>query len=146
MGVNSGGTGALVGEVVTTYKTDAASNPDPTFQFLNYVDTESNIREYRWNNAKAQFAQSRLTAGAIARNRDMQNKATIRAFFEKLYKDTSGDDFVLTVKGDAAEAFYKDNLTVTLNTATGTATVTDETPIVTQLREVIMTMKVTFSL
>ena len=146
MGVNTGGTGALVGEVVTTYKTDAASNPDPTFQFLNYVDTESNIREYRWNNARTQFAQSRLTTGATSRNRDMQNQSTIRAFFEKLYKDTSGDDFVLTVKGDAAEAFYKANLTVTLDTATGTATVTDLTPIVTQLRELIMTMKVTFSL
>jgi phage tail sheath gpL-like len=145
IGVNIGGTGALVGEVVTTYKTDAASNPDPTFQFLNYVDTESNIREYRFNNLKARFAQSRLTEGAVARNRDMANAALIRAYVEQLYKDTSGDDFVLTQAGDAAAAFYKANLNVSLDLSTGSVTVTDLTPIVTQLREIIMTMKVSFT-
>ncbi len=145
LGVNTGGTGALVGEVVTTYKTDAASNPDPTFQFLNYVDTESNIREYRFNNAKARFAQSRLTEGAVARNRDMANAVVIRAFFEQLFKDTGGVDFVLTQSGDVADAFYKANLDVTLDLATGTVTVTDLTPIITQLREITMTMKVAFT-
>ena len=145
MGVNIAGNTGLVGEVVTTYKTDAASNPDPTFEFLNYVDTEVAIREYRFNNAKARFAQSRLTQGAVARNRDMANEATIRAFFEKLYKDTSGDDMVLTQAGDEAEAFYKANLDVTLDLDSGTVTATDLTPIVTQFRNLIMTMKVTFS-
>lgn len=145
VGVNTGGTSGLVGEVVTTYKTDAASNPDPTFQFLNYVDTEVAVREYRFNNAKARFAQSRLTEGAVARNRDMANVAIIRAFFEKLFQDTGGDDFVLTQAGDDAESFYKENLDVSLDLATGTVTVTDKTPIVTQLRELIMTMKIVFT-
>lgn len=144
-GVNTGGNSGLVGEVVTTYKTDAASNPDPTFQFLNYVDTEVGIREYRWNNLKARFAQSRLTEGAVARNRDMANEVLIRAYVEKLFQDTGNDDFVLTQSGDAAEAFYKDNLDVSLDLATGLVTVTDLTPIVTQLREMIMTMKVAFT-
>ena len=145
-GVNSGGTSGLVGEVYTTYKTDSASNPDPTWEFLNYVDTQVNIREYRFNNAKARFGQSRLTEGGVARNRDMANKAVIRQFFEQLFQDTGGDDFVLTQSGDTAVAFYKANLTVTLDLSTGTVTVTDLTPIVTQLRKIVMTMKVTFTL
>ncbi len=145
-GVNSGGTSGLVGEVYTTYKTDSASNPDPTWEFLNYVDTQVNIREYRFNNAKARFGQSRLTEGGVARNRDMANKAVIRQFFEQLFQDTGGDDFVLTQSGDTAVAFYKANLTVSLDLSTGTVTVTDLTPIVTQLRKIVMTMKVTFTL
>ncbi len=145
IGNNTGGTGILVGEVVSTYKTDGASNPDPTFKFLNYIDTEVNIREYRFNNAKARYAQSRLTQGTLARNRDVANQASIKAFFEKLYKDTSGGDFMLTQDGDTAEAFYKANLDVSINLATGLVTVNDKTPVVTQLRGMTMTMKVTFS-
>ncbi len=145
IGVNTGGTSALVGEVVTTYKTDGASNPDPTFQFLNYVDTESNIREYRFNNLLARFGQSRLTEGALSRNRAVANEALVRAFVEQLYQDTGGDDFQLTQAGDTAVAFYKAKLDVDLDLATGTVTITDETPIVTQLREIIMTMKIVFT-
>ena len=146
IGNNLGNTSALVGEVVTTYKTDAASNPDPTFQFLNYVLTETNIREFRFNNLKARFAQSRLTEGALSRNRDMANAALITGYVESLFKTTGDDDHVLTQSGDSAELFYKDNLTVSLDLATGTVTITDLTPIVTQLRQIIMTMKIAFSI
>ncbi len=145
MGVNTAGNTAITGEVVTTYKTDAASNPDPTFQLLNYVDTQSRIRDYRWNNLKARFAQSRLTEGSVSRGRDMANSVVIRAFVEKLYQDLAGPGFVLVQDGAAAIAFYKDNLTIILDLSTGKVTITDLTPIVTQLRQIIMTMKITFS-
>lgn len=145
IGVNLNGDTGLVGEVVTTYITDAASNPDVTFTFLNYVDTASQVREYRFNNLKARFVQSRLTEGSVSRGRSQANAATIRAFVEKLYQDLAGPDFVLVQDGDAAVAFYKDNLTITLNLASGLVTITDLTPIVTQLREIIMTMKIAFS-
>ncbi len=145
MGVNTAGNTAITGEVVTTYKTDAASNPDPTFQFLNYVDTESQIREYRWNNLKSRFAQSRLTEGSVSRGRDMANSVVIRAYVEKLYQDLAGPDFVLVQDGADAIAFYKENLTIDLDLSTGKVTITDLTPIVTQLRQIIMTMKITFS-
>jgi hypothetical protein len=145
MGENAGGNGALVGEVLTTYKTDPASIPDPTFQFLNYVDTSSNIREYFFNNYKARFAQSRLTEGAVTRGRDMANSAVIRAYSEKLYMDLAGADFVLTQDGEDAIQFFKNNLTITLDLATGTATLTMLVPIVTQLRSIIGTIKIAFS-
>lgn len=145
LGVNRTGTGALVGEVVTTFKTDPAGNPDPTWQFLNYVDTGSNAREYFFNNLKARFAQARLTEGAISRGRDMANATVVRAFCEKLYQNLAGPDFVLVQDGENAIRFYKDNLTIVLDLATGKVTITMLVPIVTQLRVIIATMKIAFS-
>lgn len=145
LGVNVGGTGVISGEVVTTFKTDAASNEDPTFKFLNYVVTTSQIREYYDSNLRAQYAQSRLTEGSAAPGRDMVNAVMIRAFCEKLYQDLSGTDFVLVQAGDDAFKFYKQNLTVELDLSTGTVTITMLTPIVTQLRTIIATIKIAFS-
>lgn len=144
-GVNRLGSAALVGEVVTTFKTDAAANPDPTFQFLNYVDTSSNIREYYVNNYRSRFAQSRLTEGAVSRGRDMANETIIRAFSERLYQDLAGADFVLVQDGEAAFVFYKDNLAIILDISLGKVTITMLTPIVTQLRVIVATIKIAFS-
>lgn len=145
LGVNRTGTSALVGEVKTTFKTDAASNPDETFGFLNYVDTSSNVREYMQNNTKAQYAQSRLTEGSITRNRDMANADSIRAFFEKLYQDLAGADFVLVQDGEAAIVFFKENLTLTIDLALGKVTAVMFVPIITQFRTLTATIKVAFS-
>lgn len=144
LGVNSTGTSALVGEVVTTYKTDPASNPDPTWEFLNYVDTGSNVREYIFNNYKKRFAQSRLTEGSVSRGRDMANEVVIRAYTEKLYKDLSGPDFVLVQSGEDAFVFFKNNLSVILDLENGKVTLAMFVPIVTQLRQIIATIKITF--
>ena len=145
MGVNATGTSALVGEVKTTFKTDSASAPDPTFGFLNYVDTASNVREYIFNNLKARFAQSRLTAGSVSRGRSMANGVIIRAYCEQLYQDLAGPNFVLVQDGEAAFKFFKDNLAIVLDLENGKVTITMFVPIVTQLRTIIVTIKVAFS-
>lgn len=67
IGQNVTHTGTLVGPVVTTYKTDPAGNPDPSWKYLNYVDTMSQVREYFVNNYRNRFGQSRLTEGKIGR-------------------------------------------------------------------------------
>jgi phage tail sheath gpL-like len=145
MGQNISGDTGLVGEVVTTYLTDAASNPDVTFTFLNYVDTSSNVREYFFNNFKSRFGQSRLTEGAVSRGRDMANEVVIRAFSEKLYQDLAGTDFVLVQDGEDAIQFFKENLTVTLDLSVGKVTMTMLVPLVTQLRTFVATINITFS-
>ena len=144
IGANATGTAALVGEVVTTYKTDPASNADVTWKFLNYVDTASNIREYMFNNYKSRFAQARLTAGSVSRGRDMANDVVIRAYTEQLYKDLSGPNYVLVQAGEDAIVYFKDNLTLTLDLALGKVTITMFVPIVTQLRQIIATIKIAF--
>jgi phage tail sheath gpL-like len=144
IGANATGTAALVGEVVTTYKTDSASNADITWKFLNYVDTSSNVREYMFNNYKSRFAQTRLTEGSVSRGRDMANDVVIRAFTEQLYKTLSGPNFVLVQSGEDAFVYFKDNLTLVIDLELGKVTITMFVPIVTQLRQIIATIKIAF--
>jgi phage tail sheath gpL-like len=145
LGNNQVRNGVIAGEVVTTYKTNAAGIVDPTFKFLNAVDTASNVREYFSNNLKSRFAQSRLTEGDVQPNRSMANAAIIEAFLDGLYITLSDEDFVLTQAGEAAVQFFKANRSVTLDLVDGKATIIMQTPIVTQLREIIATMQIVFS-
>ncbi len=144
IGENLTSTNALVGEVRTTYKTDSAANPDPTFGFLNYVDTASGVREYFSNNYRKRFAQSRLTAGNVSRGRDMANDVVIRAYTEQLYKDLSGPNYILVQDGEVAFVYFKENLSITLDLELGKATIIMFVPIVTQLRQIIAPIKIAF--
>lgn len=145
VGNNLAANGVIAGELVTTYKTDLAGNPDVTFTFLNYVDTASQAREYFFNNYRKRFAQSRLTEGDIIKGRDMANANVIRSYSKRLYQDLSGVDFVLLEAGEVALNFFDANLVISIDKAQGSATLQMETPIVTQLREIIVTMKIVFS-
>jgi len=145
LGVNTAGNTSIMGEVLTTYKTDSAGNSDISFKYLNYVDTASGAREYFFNNLRARFAQSRLTEGDVIPGRDMANDLTIASYCEKLYQDLAGADYVLLQAGEDALKFFKDNISVSLDLSTGTATVQMTVPLVTQLREILATMKIAFS-
>lgn len=145
IGNNLSRTTVINGEIVTTYKFDSASNPDISFKYLNYVDTMSNIREYYFNNLKNRFSQCRLTTGDIQPTRTMANEQMIRAYCLELFVALSGPEFVLTVAGEAALNFYKNNLVVNLDLANGLVTIFMETPIVTQLREINGTIRISFN-
>lgn len=145
IGNNTAGNTSIAGEVVTTYKTDSAGNPDISFKYMNYVDTISNIREYYFNNLKARFAQSRLTEGDLIRGRDMANQELIESFCTQLYTELSGENFVLTQSGEAALQFFNRKIVVTLDLSTGTVTINMQVPIVTQLRTILATVQIAFS-
>lgn len=145
LGNNRAGNQIIMNEMLTTRKTDAGSNPETTFKFLNAVDTSVVVRELMFNNIKAEYAQSRLTGGDLVPNRNMANKASIEAFIDGLYKTFSGEDFVLTQAGNTAEKFFKQNRSITLDLDNGKATLVSKVPLVTQLREFIGTLQITFS-
>lgn len=145
VGNNVAGNAVITGEVVTTYKTDVAGNPDVTFKFLNYVDTASQAREYFFNNYRARFAQSRLTEGATLKGRDMANAEVIRSYSKRLYQDLSGVDFVLLEAGEDALNFFDAEMVIAIDKALGKVTIQMTVPIVTQLREIAATMKIAFS-
>lgn len=145
LGNNTAGNLIIAGEVVTTYKTDAGSNTDKTWKYLNYVDTASNAAEYIFNNLKADYAQSRLTEGDLIAGRTMANEAKIRASFVKYYSDLSGPEYTLTQAGADNIKFFKDNLDITLDLSAGKITATMKVPIVTQVREFIVPMKIVFT-
>ena len=144
LGNNPTYTSIIFGNTQTTYKTDSAGNPDPSYNYIEYVETASNVREYFWNNIRAQFAQCRLTLGDVVGN-NMANAAVISAAFDSLYATLSSGNYMLTQAGESAMAFFKANKTVSLDLATGTATVFMITPIVTQLRVIYVTMKLAFN-
>jgi hypothetical protein len=145
LGNNLAANGVISGEIVTTYKTDFAGNPDVTFTFLNFVDTASQSREYFFNNYRTRFAQSRLTEGDIVKGRDMANEQVIRSFSKRLYQDLSGVDFVLLESGEAALNFFDTNIVISIDKAIGKVTIQMTVPIVTQMREIVATLKIAFS-
>lgn len=145
MGNNLASNGVITGEVVTTYKTDAAGNADISFKYLNYVDTASQAREYFYNNYRKRFAQSRLTEGDVLKGRDMANANVIRSYSKRLYQDLSGVDFVLLESGEDALTFFDDNLIISITKSLGLATIQMTAPIVTQFRTIAATLKIAFS-
>ncbi len=145
LGNNKVNNAVISGEMVTTYKTDSAGNPDVTFTFLNFVDTASQAREFFFNNYSSRFAQSRLTLGDVVIGRDMANELIIRSFSKRLYQTLSGPDFVLLQAGEDALNFFDTNLEISIDLAEGKVTIQMIVPIVTQLREILTTMKIAFS-
>lgn len=153
IGNNRAGNEVISGEVVTTYKTDSAGNPDPTFGFLNYVDTTSAIREYFVNNYRSRYAQFRLTSGALIRGRDSANADSLAAFAAELNSDLGGPDFALTQTGvgtinDAQVDFdklFRDNVVVTLDLVEGKAIIAIKVFIIVQLRIIQIPIQIAFS-
>lgn len=145
IGNNPAGNTVITGEIVTTYKTDSAGNPDITFKYLNYVDTASQAREYFYNNLRKRFAQSRLTTGDIIRGRDSASENVIKAHLKVLFQDLTGEDFVLLEAGEDALNYFLDNLIISIDKAQGSASVQMKPIIVTQLREIAATMQIAFS-
>lgn len=146
MGNNITGTNTIIGEVLTTYKTNAAGNEDISFKFMNYVDEQSIAREYFWVNTRARYVQSRLTAGALLNGRDMANELSVRAFLAGLWGDLASAEYAILQGGDDYLNYFKDNLTVTLDLAEGTITISAKLCYVTQAREFIGTLQVVFDI
>lgn len=132
MGNNRGRTAVILGQVVTTRKTDNAGNPEPIFHFLNAVRTSSVVREFFVLNNKAVFAQSRLTEGGPADGRALVNENQIRAEQFTFYQSLTP---TLLQSGEAAIRFFKDNLRVSLDLTSGVVTIDMKPLFVSQLRE-----------
>ena len=145
IGTNISGTSAIAGPIKTTNKEDVAGNPDPSFGFLNFVDTISTIREIYFNRSKSRYAQSRLTTGALQGGRSMANEESIRTFLIGIYADLGSNDFVLVEAGEDSANFFRDNLNVSLDLVNGLVNVTMKVLIVTQLRRIEGSIQIAFS-
>lgn len=144
LGNNISGTSIIAGEIVTTFKTDAAGNPDVSFKFANSVDTGTNVREYFFNNVRKQYTQSRLTDGDLIPGVSSANEQSIRAFLTGLYNDMTGPTFALTRSGEDNLNIFKDNLSVDLTLSSGLVTGDMVVPIVVQFRQFNGTVRIKF--
>ena len=144
VGNNTVGNAIILGEAVTTYKTDSSANPDATWKFLNTVDTMSSSAEFIFNNLKTDFAQSRLTEGDLVAGFAIVNEEAFRTQMKKYYLDLSS--LVLVPKGDASVNFFTNNLTVLLDLLKGKITSSAKLPIVVQLRDILVNLRTVFSI
>lgn len=149
-GPNMARTGVITGEVVTTYKTNAAGSPDPTFTFLNYVDTATAAREFIANNTRARYAQYRASSGALQPDIDNANEASVKAFVIEQYADLGDEGLVNigvgTINGVATDfdQAFRDSLTVVLNPVTGRFSINCKLFIVTQFRAALFGLVIAF--
>lgn len=145
LGNNITNTQIIADQIFTTYKTDSAGNVDLTYEKLNSVDVHSNIAEFFFNNLRADFAQYRLTDGAVVSGYNIANQQTIQSKFIEYYQTLSGAGFLLTRGGKDNVTFFKDNLTFTLDLQNGKVTSIAEVPLVVQLRQMNVTLKAVFN-
>ena len=144
IGPNRARTGVVLDDVYTTYTTDPAGNADTSFRFLNTIDASSVGREYRFQNYKRRFAQSRLTNGDLIAGRAIENEASIRAYDLSLYGDLA--DAAIYQAGDAALAHYDRTLDVKLKLTPGegSATINSQPKLVGQFRAAFGTIQIDF--
>lgn len=143
-GVNIAGNTMIMGQVVTTWTTDAAGNVNDSFRYLNYVDTGSVCREIIFNTLRAVYSQSRLTQGDLVADRSIENASSIKEQLMQIYRVLA--DLVLVQKGSTAEAFFSDNTTVTVSLVDRTVTIVGILPIVTQIGEMNYNLALNFNL
>lgn len=143
IGNNIANNESITGEILSTYKTDAAGNPNKSFKYLEYVDTITQVREYFWNNCRAKYAQTRLTEGALVPGYTMANADSIKAYMVALYNDLA--EIALVQEGEQAIKYFKQNLTVTLDMEEGQVFANMNVPVVVQLRTILANIRIAFS-
>jgi phage tail sheath gpL-like len=147
---NPANTVLISNEAVTTYKTDTLGNPDVTFKYVNFVDTLSIVREYVFNNLKADFNQHILTTGQLIAGRPMVNKDGFIAAMMGYYATLSGingdNNYVLLRAGTDEQKAFKQALldSVVITLSTGTITAESIANIVSQVRNIIINFTPTF--
>lgn len=136
----------ISGEIVTTYKTDSAANDDLTFKLLNSVDQAVAFRELQYNNIRSKYGQSRLTAGSLIPGVPSVNEDEFRRYLVELFNIAGTPDFSLVVSGTDAIRFFKENISLSIDFATGTASFIEVVPLVSQFREFQGVIQITFDI
>jgi phage tail sheath gpL-like len=147
---NPANTVLICNEAVTTYKTDGLGNPDVTYKYVNFLDTLSLVREYVFNNLKADFAQHILTTGDLVAGRPMVNKegfiGTMMGYYATLSGINGDNSYVLLRAGAEEREAFREALenSVLITLSTGTITAEAIANIVSQVRNIIVNFTPTF--
>lgn len=147
---NPGNTAIISNEAVTTYKTNTSGQVDATYEYVNYLDTLSLIREYVFNRIKADLSQHILTTGSLIAGRPMINSegfvALMMGYYDVLSGTNGNNNYVLLRAGESEKDAFKqaieDSIVVTL--PTGTITTESIANIVTQVRDIVVNFTPTF--
>lgn len=140
-GNNDARNGVILGELLTTYKTDGTGLDDDTYRTQNNYDTSTSARAYMFRSLKIDYAQARLQVG----NRKLTGykvatEPGIIADMMKYYASLSNAPLVLFQGGDIGGTGetvgdkFRDALTVVIDTREGSFTVSGILPIMSQTR------------
>ena len=148
---NPSNTTIICNEAVTTYKTDELGQIDKTFKYIEYVDTLSIVRDYVFQNLKADFAGTRLTTGQLIGGRSMVNRegfiGQMMGYYGALsgYK-TGNPNYTLLRAGSEEASAFKQALekSIVITLVDGKITTEAIANIVTQLRQIIVNFTPTF--
>jgi len=150
MGNNIANNTLIVGQVLTTYKTNIAGYPDETYKFLNYVDTATAAREFIWKSLKIDYAQARLTLGQGVAGYKFATIGGVRSSFVKYHGILGGDGYVLLQSGILEDGrsisdIMKSKLTVNLDKKNGEIVTSSILPLITQVRTILAPLNIRFN-
>ena len=133
---NNANTTLLTRAVKTTYKTNDLGNPDPTFIFLNRVDSLTIAREYHFNGIKTTYPRHTLTNADVAPSNQVAfvTKGGFIATMVRFYNDL----VEVGIFEGGREAEYAERIFDTINFDLLNGKITSDaiSPITSQLREV----------
>lgn len=133
IGANEQNNRIIAGTFVTTYQTDGAGNDDDSWQFLNWRDTHSVVREYFAVNLKKHFAQYRMSTGGAVPGYAVATEGLVRAYAMKLYRQLA--NLAITVESQEAIDAFRDTMVVTAVPASRKFDCYFDVPILSQAEE-----------
>ena len=143
LGNNIANSGIIADDIVTRYLTNSAGESDLSFKFLNFVDQASTVRDVFHTTLKSVYAQSRLTTGSLVPGFNITNQADIKAELMSIYLFLAENAVVIS--GADAIRTFKNSITVKVLEVEGKVEITMLDPVVSQLREMNVIMRLTFS-
>lgn len=150
MGNNVAANAIICADIHTTYKTNAAGLVDLTYDYLNYADTATSAREFIFNSLKIDYAQKRLTAGTAVSGYSFASPGEIKANVIRYLTILQGEGYALIQggileNGETVISVIKRYLTVSIDNATGTVTISTILPIVSQVRIINIPLNIVFN-
>lgn len=142
---NRSGLNLTTSEGVTTYKTNAIGVADNSFKYKNYIDQITEFEILFNERYYARFGTARLGGNQIRAQRGMVNQQLFEAFLDELYLESTNEPYILMRAGKEEEKFFKQNRTASLNYSTGKITWSASTPLVSQLRNAVGIITMTFN-
>lgn len=143
VGGNQGNGSIILGDITTTWLTDAAGNEDDTWKYLNWRDTHGAIREIFQRNFKKRFAQHRLTVGTPVAGMAYADEKTLRGYALELYGFCGNK--ALVALGRDSRVKFEQTLFVQIDPSQRKATLGFDVVMISQLGAILGTVKFSFN-
>lgn len=145
IGNNETNTNVVWGNLVSTAITRANGQPEVIYKFGNTIETASVVREYFFNNNKAQYAQTVLTLGETASQYQV-NMASFNAFQSRLYRNLSLAPYYLVPASSESYSNFDINIKTTIDYNTGSIVVSfNNVTLNSQVREITATFQISLT-